>query len=352
MFITFYKFYATAKMFELGKILMYKAVIHTFNKDSEYPVCSTFEIDHDEELTFEMLKNNIEKLYSSNDMKWASFKENSPVEKMMESLDADLNLFMEVTKDISYVIQKVIHENREALPSCDIAFVLFEMENVMYFGCIKLNHKDLFIRKLEETRDGAIAMLGRSNDLYLSPKSKIEEGFIIHLKFMDIALLDKTYNVKGEKTSFFESLILDLDTNMSEREKLKSFNQINKRIQEKFIGEDISQKAQIKKAISDTIVEDGSLDVKKVLDKVFDDTQEIKSIYKEAFKKANLDKQEIKVGETVARKFDKQKIVTEDGIEVNIPVDYYGQDDKVEIIANADGTISITIKNIAEYKIL
>lgn len=339
-------------MFELGKILMYKAVIHTFNKENEYPVCSTFEIDHDEELTFEMLKNNIEKLYNSNDMKWASFKEESAVEKMMESLDADLNLFIEVTKDLSYVIQKIIYENREALPSCDIAFILFEMDNVMYLGCIKLNHKDLFVRKLEATRDGSIAMIGRSNDLYLSPKAKIEEGFIIHLKFMDIALLDKAYNVKGEKVNFFEELILNLDTNMSEREKLKSFNQINKRIQEKFIGEDITQKAQIKKAISDTIVEDGSLDVQKVLDKVFEDTQEIKSIYKEAFKKANIDKQEIKVGETVARKFDKQKIITEDGIELNIPVDYYQNSDKLEIVANNDGTISIIVKNIAEYKIL
>lgn len=339
-------------MFELGKILMYKAVIHTFNKESEYPVCSTFEIDHDEELTFEMLKHNIEKIHASNDMKWAGFKENSAVEKMLEALDQDLNLFMEVTKDLSYVIQKVIHENRDALPSCDIAFVLFEMEDVMYFGCIKLNHKDLFVRKLEETRDGAIAMLGRSNDLYLSPKAKIEEGFITHLKFMETALLDKSYNVKGEKVNFFADLVLDLNTNMSEKEKLKSFNQINKRIQEKFIGEDINQKAQIKKAISDTIVEDGSLDVQKVLDKVFEDTQEIKSIYREAFKKANLDKQEIKVGETVARKFDKQKIVTEDGIELNIPVDYYQNSEKIEIVPNNDGTISIVVKNIAEYKIL
>ena len=151
-------------MFELGKILMYKAVIHTFHKESEYPVCSTFEIDHDEELTFEMLKNNIEKLYASNDMKWASFKEDSAVEKMMESLDSDLNLFMEVTKDLSYVIQKIIYDNREAVPSCDIAFILFEMDNVMYLGCVKLNHKDLFVRKLEATSDGSIAMIGRSND--------------------------------------------------------------------------------------------------------------------------------------------------------------------------------------------
>lgn len=337
-------------MFDLGKILMYKAVIHTFNKESEYPVCSTFEIDHDEELTFEMLKNNIEKIHGSSEMKWAGFGEASPVEKMMEALDGDLNLFMEVTKDLSYMIQKKIHENREALPSCDIAFMLFEMDNVMYFGCIKLNHKDLLIRKLEATRDGSIAMIGKSNDLYLSPKSKVEEAFLIHLKFMDIALLDKTYTVKAEKVSFFGDLVLSLNRGMSEKEKLKSFNQINKRVQDKFIGEDLEQKAQIKKAISDTIVEEGTIDINKVLDKVFEDGQEVKTIYKEAFKKANLDKGEIKVGESMARKYDKQKIIAGNGIEISIPVEYYQDESKVEIIPNNDGTITIVIKNIDEYK--
>jgi len=337
-------------MFDLGKILMYKAVIHTFNKESEYPVCSTFEIDHDEELTFEMLKTNIEKMHGSSEMKWAGFGEASPVEKMMEALDNDLNLFMEITRDLSYIIQKKIFENREALPSCDIAFMLFEMDGVMYFGCIKLNHKDLLIRKLESTRDGAIAMIRKSNDLYLSPKSKVEEAFLIHLKYMDIALLDKTYTVKGEKVSFFGDLVLGLNRGMSEKEKLKSFNQINKRVQDKFIGEDLEQKAQIKKAISDTIVEEGTIDVNKVLDKVFEDGHEVKAIYKEAFKKANLDKEEIKVGESMARKYDKQKIITGNGIEILIPVEYYQDESKVEIIPNSDGTITIVIKNIDEYK--
>ena len=130
----------------------------------------------------------------------------------------------------------------------------------------------------------------------------------------------------------------------------KAFNQVNKRVQEKFIGEDLQQKAQIKKAISDTIVEEGIIEVEKVLDRAFEDGQEVKGIYREALKKANLDKAEIKVGEVMARKFDRQKIITGNGIEISIPVDYYQDTDKVEITANSDGTINIIVKNIDEYK--
>lgn len=90
----------------------------------------------------------------------------------------------------------------------------FEMDEVMYFGCIKFNHKDLLVRRLEETkRDGAIAMIAKSNDLYLTPKSKTEEGFIVHLKFMDIALLDKSYTVR-EKSRTFGDLVLGLSSGM------------------------------------------------------------------------------------------------------------------------------------------
>ena len=88
----------------------------------------------------------------------------------------------------------------------------------------------------------------------------------------------------------------------------------------------------------------------KVLDRAFEDGQEVKGIYREALKKANLDKAEIKVGEVMARKFDRQKIITGNGIEISIPVDYYQDIDKVEITANSDGTINIIVKNIDEYK--
>lgn len=337
-------------MFEIGKILIYKAVIHTLNKENEYPVYSSFEIDHEEELTHEILRGYVEKLHGSQDMKWANFGEGSEFIKVIEALDGDLSLFMDVTKDLTYIMHKTIFDNAEVLPSCDMAYILFEMDEVMYLSAIKMNYKNLLIRKLEPTRDGAIAALRNSNDLYLTKNSKVEEGFIIHLKHLDIALLDKSYNVKGEKVGYFKDLVFKLESGMSEKEKLKAFNQINKRIQEKFVGEDLTQKAFIKKTIADTIVEEGSIDVEKVIENAFEDGQEVKSLFKEALRKANLDKEHIKVGERNIKKFDMQKIITSTGIEINIPVELYNNVEKLEIIPNNDGTMTMIIKNIDEFK--
>lgn len=338
-------------MFELDKISIYKAVINTFNKDEEKPFCSAFEIEHDEETTLKMIFNNLQNIYCSKNMKWAIFKENSEYKEILEELDADLNMFLKMTENISYKVHNVIHDNREVVSSCNIAFVLFEMDNEMYLGFVKLNHKDLFIRKIEESIKGITTMISKSNDLYLNQKQKIEEGLIINLKTMEIALLDKSYNINGDKINLLEH-IFKLDTRMSDNEKLKCFNQVNKRIQDKFIGEDINQKIQIKKVISDSIIEDGFLDIEKVIDKAFDDGQEIKSIYKDALKTANIYNQNINLSENDAKKFYKQKIITSEGLEISIPIDFYQENSRLKLVSNDDGTVDIVIKNVEEYKVL
>lgn len=338
-------------MFELGKIAIYKAIIHTFNKEYGEPLISTSEIDHNDDFTFQMLTSSIEKIYISDSMKWAIFDGSSNIKNKLNPLKQDENLFSAITKDLSYIIQDIIHKYREVLPSCDIAFILFKMEKELYLGCIKLNHKDLFIRKSESTKEGLSTTIGRSNDLYLNKKPKLEEGFVLNLESNEIALLDKSYNINGEKMYLFENIILKLNTNMSEKEKLQLFNQINKRIQKKFIGENIAQKAHIKLAIANTIVEEGCIDTKKVLDRVFEDDKEIKSIYHEAFQKANISNQQIKLNELAARKYDTQKIVTTEGIEINVPVELC-KDSKLELVRNKNGSIDIVIKDVEEYKVL
>lgn len=337
-------------MFDLDKIIIYKAVIHTLNREEDFARCASYEIDHEEELTYGLLNLYLEKIMNSNQMKWATFGENKELQQVLEELDKEPSIFLEVTRDFAQVMHKQINKYMQYLPSCDIAFVLFEMLDVMYFGAIKLNHKDLYVRHTEVSPGGELNMIKRSNDLYLSPKGNVEEGFIVHLKYMDIALLDKEYKVEGDKVGFLGDLVLQLEKELSEKEKLKSFNLINKRLQEKFIGEDLGKRAQIKKAISDTLVETGKLDVQAALNKAFEEEEEIKSIYKEALGRARIDKEKIEVADNISRKkFDIQKITTSSGIEISIPVEFYEDESKLEIISNTDGTITFIIKNVDEF---
>ena len=50
--------------------------------------------------------------------------------------------------------------------------------------------------------------------------------------------------------------------------------------------------------------------------------------------------------EKTTKKFEKQFLKTDTGIEINIPMEQYRDINQVEFITNPDGTISVLIKNI------
>ena len=59
----------------------------------------------------------------------------------------------------------------------------------------------------------------------------------------------------------------------------------------------------------------------------------------------------ISLNENVVKKIPKtQRLVTEDGIELKIPISFLNSHEKVEFINNADGTISILLKNIRDIQ--
>lgn len=337
-------------MFQLEEIIIYKAIIHTLNKYEEEPRCASYEIDHEEELTHKLLGAYLEKLMLSNQMKWASFGEESEVEAILADLEQSPEHFVAATQTIAEAVHKRLYQYQDYVPSCDLACVLFEMENVFYFGLLKLNHKSILVRAQERSPGGTLNLIKKSSDLYLQPRVTIEEGMIVHLPYMEIALIDKEYKIEGENQSFLADIAFNLNKGRSEKEKLAAFNQINKRLQEKFVGEDLDQRAQIKKAISDTLVENGVLDVAQAIENAFEDGQEIKYIYKEAMGKAQLDQEKIQIDQHSARKkFDVQKISTSTGIEISIPVEYWNDESKVEVVSNSDGTITFILKGIEDF---
>ena len=46
------------------------------------------------------------------------------------------------------------------------------------------------------------------------------------------------------------------------------------------------------------------------------------------------------------KKYGKQNLITDTGIEIRIPMEQYQNKDKVNFITNPDGTISVLIKNV------
>ena len=98
-------------------------------------------------------------------------------------------------------------------------------------------------------------------------------------------------------------------------------------------------------------VEEGDteyIETEKVAEKLFDGKPGMRDEFMEKIEKANVP-QKVEVNSYVTKKLSSNvKIVTDIGIELVFPAEYYQNNDYIEFINNEDGTISIQINNIGE----
>lgn len=336
-------------MFELGKLTVYKAIIHSVDKGSEKPQFSALELADNEELTMDILSGYIEKIYTSNKKFWSLFKNESELE-LFKNFNDNMDDFVKITKELTIRIHDTTKKLQSFLPSCELAFVLFEMNNSIYFSCIKMNHQDIIVSYAKKVDDGTVSSIKKQNMFYTKSKPKVEEGFIMNLEDMDIALLDKIYPVEGEKVRFFSEMVFKMQIEVSEYEKLKRFESINKRVIDKFVGDNIEKQTEIKKALIESI-EDGKLNTLKFLEaEIFDN--DLKAIMQSSLQKSSLNDTEIDINQAFEKKNMMQNITTGSGIKINIPIDYVSDKERFEIEYNSNGTTSMVIKNIEEFKII
>lgn len=338
-------------MFELSKIEFVSSYICELNPAETEPTISNYDIEQDDDITLTFIENTIYNFYESKDMKWSYFIEDedncSKAYKHIISLHENPAEFKIKSKEIIREYFKIIKDNI-TVPSGNMITVLFNMENTLYLGMFKYNHKTMFVSKIENINDTKNVTISRKTSLFTGNKYKADEGFIVNLTNLDIAVIDKKYEINSDKLNILQDVILLLKSERSEKEKLDIFNKVTKNLETKYIGDDIEKKAKIKKAVKDTVLDEGVLNVDSVMEKAFGQTEQLKQIYENTLEKSGIAKSEkIEIPNRLLKtKFQRQKITTESGIEINVPIDYYGDESKIEFLPDDNGTISIIIKNV------
>jgi hypothetical protein len=126
---------------------------------------------------------------------------------------------------------------------------------------------------------------------------------------------------------------------------------VAKSINKKYFDEDFEKAIKLKKAVSDSFDENSEIHIEQVASKVFEKDLGIQNEYVEEISKAGLSEKKVVIPEKIVeKKFRTHKIKTDTGIEINFPLEYADERDKIEFMNNPDGTISILIKNISKIE--
>jgi hypothetical protein len=157
---------------------------------------------------------------------------------------------------------------------------------------------------------------------------------------------EKKCQVYNEPCYYISKHLLECKEEKPDKEKVKIITQATDKIIKEFYDDDLMMKTKVKNIIRENVEESLKFNVEDISDQVFED-KEIKKAYSEEIKMKGIKEPEVKVNFNYANKIKtKQKFVTDEGIEINIPYEMISNKDKVEFITNHDGTISIVLKNI------
>ena len=331
-----------------NEIAIKRAVLHVLDVNAGMPVLSRGELEISGELA-DYLANHIDKLLEDHNLKSAVFSDDEGgILELCKQLADNEEGFLAISADVATRLFKMMQQNID-IPPADLVCCLLEINGSGYFGIVKLNYKAGFTHWVSNAREGSINTIIRHKTLLPQEGQKLEECALVNLSDLGIKLMEKQYEINGEKEFYLSRYMLKCSCGLSDNSKLKILEKVTKSINKKYFDEDFEKAIKVKKAVTESFDETAAIQIDRIADQVFEKDVGIRSEYVDEIAKAGLSEKEIAIPEKIIeKKFKTHRIKTDTGIEIDFPLEYADNRDKIEFINNSDGTISIVIKNIGK----
>ena len=320
-----------------------KAILHILDISLGIPVLSENLMSFNDEMR-EYTEKHIIKCYNDADLKKTKFINQ---EGFFFNLIKDYinnNDFIKFSNEVSEFFFKTISENPDIKP-CDLLFIQANVFNKDYMIILKLNYKKGYIHFTKQDECTKNIIIEQPCALP-GPTQKIDEFIFVDLNSLEIFVKEKKCQVYNEPCYYISKHLLKCKEEKPDKEKVKIITQATDKIIKEYYDDDMFMKSQVKNIIRENVEENLNINLEEISEKVFKDS-DAKRVYNEEIKMKGIREPEIKVNFNYANKIKiKQKFITDEGIEINIPYEMLSDKEKVEFITNHDGAISIMLKNI------
>ena len=323
-----------------------KAIVHIMDSTIGMPVLSDTELEYGSEFA-DFMKEHIAKISSGDDAKECRFyKEESEVYHILEQYSDDS--FVDISKDIAQLLYEIMNSNID-IPAADLVIVRFQYDDEEYLALLKMNYKSLYTHRTMTVSDGNSNEIIRHKSILPSESQRLSEAAIIRLDDLAVWVIEKKYEVNGEKTDYFSFLFLKCSSHLSHKSKLSIVSKAVGSVQRDGYdeGERFAKQMEAKRIIQEEIEENGGFTVETIAEKIFEEKPELKVAFQDKMEKYDMVKEEVQPqSENTVKKYQSQHLYTDTGIEIKIPMEQYKNPRSIEFITNPDGTVSVLIKNI------
>lgn len=327
-----------------------RVIVHILDSTVGLPVLSDSEIEFGSDFA-DFLREHIYRIVSGDESKDCEFyKEQSEIYHMLTEYEDDR--FVEMSKSAAELLYGIMNSNIE-IPPADLVVVRFKAGEDEFLAFLKMNFKTSYTHRTMAGEEGNYNEIIRYKATLPAQTQRLTEAAVIDLQTFAVRLIEKKYEVNGEKTDYFSYLFMKCSSRLSPKSKLAVVTKAVENIQKENCGEyeQYEEHMRAKSIIQEELAENGGFVVEELADKIFADKPEMRDRFQEKMEQYNMVKEEVlPKNDTTVRKYQTQHLFTDTGIELKIPMEQYKDSGKVEFITEPDGSISVLLKHIGHIQ--
>ncbi|EEG76047.1 nucleoid-associated protein [Dethiobacter alkaliphilus] len=325
-------------------IAINKAILHIIDPNFDFPFLSNVELDKEGEV-WDFLENHLRKSFASDSIRAGRFSDDDYETKLLvESISDDS--FVSVSAELAKVLFNLV--KKFSLPPSDLIFTLVKINQEEHLAILKFNYKETYIHYIENSGDSTHNKLIKQKTTLPSETQKVDECIFVNLHNLDIKILEKSYEIDGEKEFYLSTRFLKCANDLSTKEKVAILTKSVRKVCKKYSDDDFDKVVEFQTAVSESAEESNAVQISQVANAVFKEPG-LQKEYLEEVQKAGLKEDVVHISEesSTLKRLGRNKIKTNTGIEINFPSHCYSDKDMIDFINNPDGTISILIKNVS-----
>ena len=335
------------KELKMEEITIEKSILHILDPNVGTPVLSDRDLPPGEYDDF--FKKHMEKLFGDSEIKECVFENGeNPVRESIESLTEDN--FIAVTQQLAARLFDIMASNAD-IPPADVLFTRITYKNNRLLGIIKFNYKEAYTHSLASIEGTTAATVIKYRALYANEAQKVDECVFIDLSKQTIKMIEKKYEIDGQKEYYLSNRFMKTQPARSYKEQYRLVEKSAEQVVKKFYSGDAMKQSEVKMAIRNNVDRNLEIDIDDLAKAAFHDSEDMQAQYKQELSQKGFQEKKIKINPQIYQELERNhKITTDNGIKMEIPSDLMKDKSKLEFFVNQDGTMSILIKNVNEVK--
>ena len=344
------------------------AILHVFDFTACENTYAREEIDPADKTAKNYITRHVRKALGNLDNKRGAFADDSHFAEELRAYFAGHLGFVELSVEIGEFLARELGHMEKPV-STDVLVVDFEEAGdaavvaddpeaafdgpiPRYFGIFLLESKQAYVHELDFGEAGERNGIARHHAVLPSPSQKIPSYAIVDLRTLAVTFSDKKRTIAGEETWLIPDGLLQCTMEASTKETFAAVTEIVEAVAEEY-GQNATVALSRAKAYAvENAVEDGfdDLDLREMAEVAFESNPVMRERFEEAAQAIDLPERVPLEREAVRRVARSHKIRTDTGIELTFPAEYSRNPEYITFTSEADGTISIQLKNIGSIE--